>query len=168
MNFSVNVGMVIFAASWGLVGARAQAVSFCDLVPASAVASTLGITVVLVAKPDADDPNRCDYKGQGNSPSVDVVALSTLDAGFTKTLADSRFANMSSSAGEERVSGIGDAAIYWNRVNLQLGMLIRTKGKYVTFTVSTYNAKGLPKDAILSLGRLIVSKPLDTLKYPQS
>jgi hypothetical protein len=43
--------------------------------------------------------------------------------------------------------------------------VFRAKGKIVSFIVMT-PGNGLPKSAILSLGALAISKPINTLKDP--
>ncbi|MGO8858325.1 MAG: hypothetical protein ACLQO1_21830 [Steroidobacteraceae bacterium] len=156
-----------------LLAATAQAQSFCDLVPASAVAATLGIPANFAAKPNVQGGNGCDYKGEAGKPDI-AVADASDDSGMMKTLSDMRFKSLGPN--DERVSGIGDAAIYYGKTvayprlaepqYFQQGIVIRAKGKYVSFEVTLPGNKGVPKAAMLSLGQLIVSKPIDTLKDP--
>ena len=102
-----------------------------------------------------------------------MVADSSDYLGLIKTVADARFASPLGGY-EERVSGVGEAAIYGARrvdypkygVYFQQDMIFRAKGKYVNFTVTTAGASGVPKAVILSLAAFVIAKPINTLKDP--
>jgi len=150
---------------------RAQ--SLCDVLPASAVKSTLGLTGDLSSKPNTEGGNGCDYKGAAIGPTT-VIADSSDDAGIFRTIFDQRMKMLR--PGEQAISGVGDAAYYAERDSQQIprfpgqeftqqSLVFRAKGKIVSFIVMT-PGNGLPKSAILSLGALAISKPINTLKDP--
>jgi hypothetical protein len=78
--------------------------------------------------------------------------------------------------GAQLVPGLGDAAFYGIKPDQNLltdhtqsytqqSLVFRAKGKVVSFIVMTPGA-GVPKAALLSLGTLTISKPINTLKDP--
>jgi hypothetical protein len=167
MMFNLKMSLVVLAASGALWSVPASAQSFCDLVPASEVKAALGITGNLMGKPTREGGNGCAYStGEANVPNV-VDANSSDYAGIIKTVADTRFA--SPGPNEERVSGLGEAAIYTsNTYSHRQSIFFRAKGKYVNLYVSAGGTNGVPKAAIISLATLVVSKPINTLKDPPS
>jgi hypothetical protein len=70
---------------------------------------------------------------------------------------------------EERVSGIGEAAVYFDNTSTRRqGIFFRAKGKYVILYVNASGPGEFPKAAVVSLATLVISKPIDTLKAPPS
>src|SRR5580658_5706508 len=151
MFFSGKVRLTALVASACWLAVPARALDFCDLVPASAVKSALGISGNLVGKPTRNGGNGCAYTtGEPNTPDV-VDANSSDYAGLIKTIADSRFGS-SLGPNEERVSGVGEAAVYTSKTNgNRQGIFFRAKGKYVNLYVSAGGSNGVPKSAIVSL-----------------
>jgi hypothetical protein len=70
-----------------------SAQSLCDLVPASVVQSTLGITAPLKATPDTEGGNGCDYKGMAAGP-IWIKADDTDYSGIYKTIQDQQFTQL--------------------------------------------------------------------------
>jgi hypothetical protein len=169
---NVRISLLVVAMSGALLGAGSvTAQSFCDLVPAAAVKSALGITANLAAKPNMQGGNGCDYAAGGDGPAA-VVADASDYTSVIKAVADARFAGPLL-VGEELASGVGEVARYTRKVAdiravryIQQGLFFRAKGKYVNFTVTTLGSSGLPKAAILALGTYIVAQPINTLKDP--
>ena len=168
MRLTRNMTFVVALASCGWFAASARAQSFCDLLPASAVQQALGISGNLKATPNTEGGNGCDYKLDANGPTT-VMADSTDDSGIYTTIFNQRLSTMKADA---RVSGIGDAAYYDQRNNQQIpsmpnknftqqSLVFRGKGKIVSFIVMLQGS-GVPKAAILSLGALALSKPINT------
>jgi hypothetical protein len=170
---SYTVTLLFALAGCGELAICAQAQSLCDLLPAPAVKATLGLTGDLSAKPNTEGGNGCDYKGAAVGPTT-VIADSSDDGGMVKMIFDQRMKMLGS--GGQAVSGVGDAAYYEERDNQQIprfpgqeftqqSLVFRAKGKILSFIVMT-PGNGLPKSAILSLGALAISKPINTLKDP--
>jgi hypothetical protein len=157
-----------------LLTAAAHAQSLCDLVPAADVKSALGLNGNLSATPNTQGGNGCDYKLEGAIPTT-VVADSADASGMVGTIFDQRLKQLG--FGAQLVPSLGDAAYYVAKPDQNLltdhtqsytqqSLVFRGKGKIVSFMVMTPGA-GLPKAALLSLGTLIISKPINTLKDPK-
>jgi hypothetical protein len=160
---------ILFAAAIPATSLTAQ--SLCDLLPASAVQSALGLSTPLTATPNTQGGNGCDYKVASPGPIV-VMADTADDSGFTQTYFNQRLSQPGS--GGQAISGIGDGAYYTeNRRNsfpkypginfAKQDLVFRAKGKITSF-VCTFQGNGVPKSALLALGQLALSKPLNTLK----
>jgi len=171
VNYAVT--LLIALGSCGLLGPCAWAQSLCDVLPASAVKATLGLAGDLSAKPNTEGGNGCDYKGAAVGPTT-VIADSSDDGGMVRMIFDQRMKMLGS--GGQAISGVGDAAYYEEKRNQQIprfpgqeftqqSLVFRAKGKIVSFIVMT-PGNGLSKPAILALGGLAISKPINTLKDP--
>jgi hypothetical protein len=152
------------------VSMRAQ--SLCDLVPASVVLTTLGITTPLTATPNTEGGNGCDYKGMAAGP-IWIKADDTDYSGIYKTIQDQQFTNLP--YGSTLVAGLGDKAYYsvnhdQNIPNYQLNytkqaLVFVAKGKIISFIFVLLN-EGAPKASVLALGKYTLAKPIETLKMP--
>jgi hypothetical protein len=144
------------------------------VLPAETVKSTLGLIGNLTAKPNTEGGNGCDYKLDG-AVSTTVIADASDDTGivgmmFTKRVKDP-------GVGGQAVAGVGDTAYYMYQGGQNIpkdmtqsytrqSLVLRAKGKIVSFIITTPQ-KGLPKDAVLALGKLTAAKAIDTLKESQ-
>jgi hypothetical protein len=168
MTFRLAVVIAIGAVS--SIPLTAQ--SFCDLVPAAVVQSTLGITTPLIATPNTDGGNGCDYKGKAAGP-IWVKADDTDYTGMYKTIEDQQFTQLPD--GAKLVPGLGDKAYYsedhdQNIAGYQLNytkqaLVFVAKGKIVSFIFMLLD-KGAPKANVLALGKYALAKPIETLKMP--
>jgi hypothetical protein len=151
----------------------ASAQSFCDLLPAATVKAALGLTGNLTAKPDTDGGNGCDYTLDTPGPTT-VIADSSDYKGIIKTMFDQRMATLKGTM--TKLPGLGDAAYYDFKDHQQIprfqgtnftqqSIVFVAKGKLITYIIMTAGP-GLPKSAVVSLGTLTISKPIDTLKDP--
>jgi hypothetical protein len=167
----VHQSFLVAVATLGAAAAQAQ--SLCDLMPAAAVKSALGLNGNLTAKPNTQGGNGCDYKLDG-AIATTVIADSSDAAGMVGTIFDQRLKQLG--FGAQLVPGLGDAAFYVVKPNQNLptdhtqsytqqSLVFRAKGKIVSFIVMTPGA-GVPKAALLSLGTLTIAKPINTLKDP--
>jgi hypothetical protein len=150
----------------------ASAQSFCDLVPAPAVSTALGVPN-LTAKPNMTGGNGCDYRTKPGAPLA-VRADSSDYADIYKTIFDQRLTQLSN--GDVRVQGVGDAG-YYSFQDLQnvpsdltqsytkQSIVFRAKGKIVSFIIFL-PGKGVPKTAVVALGQMTAAKPINTLKSP--
>lgn len=155
-----------------LFAIAASAQTFCDLVPASAVSASLGVPN-LTAKPNMTGGNGCDYRTKPDAPLA-VRADSSDYADAYKTIFDQRLAQLSE--GDTLVQGLGDAG-YYSFQDLQnvpsdptqsytkQSIVFRAKGKIVSFIIFL-PGKGVPKTAVLALGKMTAAKPINTLKSP--
>jgi hypothetical protein len=150
-----------------------HAQSLCDLVPASVVQSTLGITTPLTAMPNTEGGNGCDYKGKAAGP-IWIKADTSDYTGIYKTMQDQQFTQLP--YGSTLVPGLGDKAYYsenhdQNVAGYQLNytkqaLVFVAKGKIVSFIFMLLN-QGAPKANVLALGKYALAKPIETLKMPQ-
>jgi hypothetical protein len=150
----------------------ASAQSFCDLVPASAVSTALGVPN-LTAKPNTTGGNGCDYRTKPGAPAA-VIADSSDYTDIYKTIFDQRLARLSH--GDTLLQGVGDAGYYsfqdgqnvpsdLTQSYTKQSIVFRAKGKIVSFIIFL-PGKGLPKTAVLALGQMTAAKPINTLKSP--
>jgi len=151
----------------------ACAQSLCELVPAAAVQSTLGISSTLAAAPNTQGGNGCDYRGAAAGP-VTLTADTVSDDGMYKTIFDQRLHSLGPT--QQLVSGIGDAAYYDLRQHQQIpkypgisftqqSIVFRAKGKIVNF-ILMIPGDGVPKASMLALAAYTISKPINILKDP--
>ena len=162
----------VFLAIGVLSAIPMHALSLCDLVPASVVQSTLGITTPLTATPNTEGGNGCDYKGMAAGP-IWVKADDTDYTGIYKTIQDQQFTQLP--YGSTLVPGLGDKAYYsenhdQNIAGYQLNytkqaLVFVAKGKIVSFIFMLLD-KGAPKANVLALGKYALAKPIETLKMP--
>ena len=149
-----------------------HAQSLCDLVPASVVQSTLGITTPLTATPNTDGGNGCDYKGKAAGP-IWIKADDTDYTGIYKTIQDQQFTQLP--YGSKLVPGLGDKAYYSENHDQQIpgyqlnytkqALVFVGKGKIISFIFVLLD-KGAPKTSVLALGKYALAKPIETLKMP--
>jgi hypothetical protein len=150
-----------------------QAQGLCDLVPASVVQSTLGITTPLTATPNTEGGNGCDYKVKAAGP-IWIKADDTDYTGIYKTLQDQQFTQLP--YGSKLVPGMGDKAYYSENHDQQIAaypqlgytqqaLVFVAKGKIVSFIFMLLN-EGVPKANVLALGKYALAKPIETLKMP--
>jgi len=156
-----------------LLATPAVAQNFCDLVPATVVKTTLGVTDKLVAKPMTEGGNGCHYMQNGHGPVL-LVADTSDAAGMMGTLFTQRLTSLGPNA--ELIPGLGEAAYYSRRENQQMpkfpgvsftqqSIVFRAKGRIVSLMMTT-SGTGISKEALASLANLAASKPLDTLIDP--
>ena len=160
----------VFLAIGVLSAIPMHALSLCDLVPASVVQSTLGITTPLTATPNTEGGNGCDYKGMAAGP-IWIKADDTDYSGIYKTIQDQQFTQLP--YGSTLVPGLGDKAYYsenhdQNIAGYQLNytkqaLVFVAKGKIVSFIFMLLD-KGAPKANVLALGKYALAKPIETLK----
>jgi len=154
-----------------LVASNAHGQSLCDLIPAATVKTTLTLTGNLTATPNREGGNGCDYKLDG-ALAIAVTADSSDASGMVGMMFDRRLKQLPT--GALLVPHIGDAAYYvakpgqniakdHTNTYTQQSLVFRAKGKVVSFIVMTPGS-GVPKDALLTLGTLTASKPIDSLK----
>ena len=146
--------------------------SFCDLVPASVVQSTLGITTPLTATPNTEGGNGCDYKGMAAGP-IWIKADDTDYTGIYKTIQDQQFIQLP--YGSKLVPGLGDKAYYSENHDQQIphyqlnytkqALVFVAKGKIISFIFVLLN-EGAPKASVLALGKYTLEKPIEALKMP--
>jgi hypothetical protein len=170
MRFEFKLVFAIAASA--VFAIPASALSLCDLVPASVVQSTLGITTPLTATPNTDGGNGCDYKGKAAGP-IWIKADDTDYTGIYKTIEDQQFTQLP--YGSKLVPGLGDKAYYsenhdQNIAGYQLtytkqALVFVAKGKIISFIFMLLD-KGAPKESVLALGRYTLAKPIETLKMP--
>jgi hypothetical protein len=157
----------------GLLTPIARAQSLCDLLPASLVKSTLGLTSDLTAAPNTQGGNGCDYKSPGVGP-LTVSADCGNESEMTKMMFNAEVKALG--RGGQRLSGMGDDAFYDEKRNQQMpkypgkrftqqSVVIRAKGKVISLIVMTPE-DGIAKAAVISLGTVTLSKPIGTLKDP--
>ena len=158
-----------------LLATPAIAQSFCDLVPAATVKSTLGLAEKLVAKPKSEGGTGCQYKS--NVPGPLILIADTSDAsGMRGTMFEQRLTSLGPNA--QLIQGLGEAAYYSETDNEQIpkfpgvpytqqSVVFRAKGKIISLVVTTPGS-GIPKEALESLATLAASKPLDTLLDPSN
>jgi hypothetical protein len=151
----------------------AHAQSFCDLVPAATVKAMLHISDKLVAAPDTEWGNGCDYSIPNRDVPV-VEAIASDDTGMD-SIALTNHADAPNDD-DKLVTGVGEAAIYTDDHNAQdpstpsvsytrQSLIFRQQDKIVDFVVmTTHNPP--PESAILSLGKFISQQPVDNLKDP--
>jgi hypothetical protein len=160
---------ILFTAIFPTTTLSAQ--SLCNLLPAPAVQSALGLTTPLTATPDTDGGNGCDYKGATPGPII-VMADTSDSSGIVGTMFNQRLTKLGPNAA--LVSGVGEAAYYDESHHQQIpkypgvvfskqDVVFRAKGKIVSF-VCTFQGNGVPKSTILALAQLALSKPINTLK----
>jgi hypothetical protein len=171
-----NVFAFLFALTCtALLAPPAFAQNFCDLVPASAVKSTLGIAEKLVAKPITEASNGCHYMENGHGPII-LIANTSDASGMRGTMFEQRLTSLGPNA--QLIQGLGEAAYYSETDNEQIpkfpgvtytqqSVVFRAKGKIVSLTVTTAGS-GIPKEALQALANLVVSKPLDSLVDPSN
>jgi hypothetical protein len=168
---AIHQSFLIAVATLGAAFAHAQ--GLCDLLPATAVKSALGLSGNLTAKPNTRGGNGCDYKLDGAIPTT-VIADPSDASGMVGTIFDQRLKQPG--FGAQLVPGLGDAAFYvvepdqnlltdQTQSYTQQSLVFRAKGKVISFIVMTPGA-GVAKAALLSLGTLTISKPINTLKDP--
>jgi hypothetical protein len=170
MRLKSSLAAVLSAVAVAAIPMHAQ--SLCDLVPASVVQSTLGITTPLKATPNTDGGNECDYKGMAAGP-IWVKADDTDYTGIYKTIQDQQFTQLP--YGSTLVPGLGDKAYYsenhdQNIAGYQLNytkqaLVFVAKGKIISFIFVLLD-KGAPKANVLALGKYALAKPIETLKMP--
>jgi hypothetical protein len=169
-----NSGLTVIVLAAGvLFSLPAEAESLCDLLPASKVKALLNLSDTLVAVPNTEWRNGCDYSVPHSSQPI-VEAESTDDTGMDSIALTNHVSVLNDD--DQRVSGIGNAAIYtddgheqdpsapavsYNRQSL----IFRTDEKIVDFVV-TCSGNGPTELAVLSLGKFAASEPLDSLKDP--
>jgi hypothetical protein len=153
----------------------AIAQSFCDLVPAATVKSTLGLAEKLAAKSKGEGSTGCLYKS--NSPGPVTLVADTSDAsGMRGTMFEQRLATLGPKT--QLIQGLGEAAYYSQTDNEQMPkfpgvtytqqlIVFRAKGKIVSLMVTTPGT-GIPKEALEALATLAASKPIETLLDPSS
>ncbi len=151
----------------------AQAEGLCDLVPATTVKALLGISETLVASPDTEWGNGCDYMIPHTGLPI-VEAIASDDTGMDSIALTNHVAALNDD--DQIVTGIGDAAIYTDDGNAQnpstptvsytrQSLIFREQNKIVDFVVmTTHNPP--PEAAILSLGKFISLEPVGHLKDP--
>jgi hypothetical protein len=170
---SSNKFVYLFLLTLAAPAASATAQSFCDLLPAAVVQSTLGISTTLTATPNTEGGNGCDYKGAAVSPII-VMADTSDDTGTMTTMFTQHLGDPGPNG--HRISGVGDAAYYLESHQQEIprfpGVLFskqvvvfRAKGK-ITSLVCTFQGNGVPKAAMLALANLTISRPINTLKNP--
>jgi hypothetical protein len=156
-----------------LFATPAFAQNFCDLVPASAVKSNLGITTKLEAKPNTEGGNGCRYIESNKAP-ITLVANTSDASGMSGDMFTQRLASLGPNA--QLIQGLGEAAYYSQLDNEQIPkfpgvtytqqrIVFRAKGRIVSLLVTTPGT-GVPKEALESLANFVASKPLDTLIDP--
>jgi len=170
MQFNSMLAVVVAIGMFSAIPISAQ--SLCDLVPASVVQSTLGITTPLKATPDTEGGNGCDYKGMAAGP-IWIKADDTDYSGIYKTIQDQQFTQLP--YGSTLVPGLGDKAYYsenhdQNIAGYQLNytkqaLVFVAKGKIISFIFVLLD-KGAPKANVLALGKYALAKPIETLKMP--
>jgi hypothetical protein len=168
------VHKIVFAlglATAGWFSLPAEAQSLCDLLPAATVKATLNLNTSLLASPDMDWGNGCDYTAlQGKQPVVS--ADSSDDTGMDSIALTNHVAAPNSD--DQLVSGIGKAAIYTddphepdpampNIYVTRQSLIFRTEDKIVDFVVMT-SSNSPTETAILALGKLAASESIDELK----
>lgn len=173
MSHRLLLVAVLAGAAVSVSARSASAQNFCDLVPAAAVQSTLGISATLTATANTQGGNGCDYKGASTGP-ITITADSVSDTGIYKTIFDQRLHSLGST--QQLVSGVGDAAYYDLKQHEQIpkypgisytqqSIVFRAKGKIVNF-ILLVPGSGVAKDKMLALANYAISKPLNTLKDP--
>lgn len=151
----------------------AKAQSLCDLIPASKVKALLHLNDTLIAAPNTEWGNGCDYSTpHANQPIVE--AETTDDTGMDSLALTNHVSSLNDD--DQRVSRIGEVAIYTDDDHEQdpsaptvyytrQSLIFRTDEKIVDFVVM-YPGNGLTEVAVLSLGKFAASEPLDSLKDP--
>jgi hypothetical protein len=158
-----------------LLATPAVAESFCDLVPAATVKTTLGITEKLVTKPKSEGSIGCHYKTNSAGPIV-LIADASDASGMMGTMFEQRLASLGPKA--QVIQGLGDAAYYSQIDNEQISkfpgvtytqqsIVFRAKGKIISLILTTAG-NGVPKEALQSLANLAASKPIENLLDPSS
>ena len=151
----------------------ASAQGFCDLLPASAVQSTLGISTALTATPNTEGGNGCDYKGMAAGP-VTIIADSSDDTGMYRAIFNQQLSRPGPNG--QAISGLGDAAFCVESHHQQIpkypgvmyskqDLVFRGKGKIISY-ICMIPGNGVSRAAVLALGQLTLSKPINTLKNP--
>ena len=169
-----NVFAFLFALPCAaLLAAPVFAQNFCDLVPAAAVKSNLGITIKLEAKPITEGGNGCHYIESNKAP-ITLVANTSDASGMSGDMFTQRLASLGPNA--QLIQGLGEAAYYSQQGNEQMPkfpgvtytqqrIVFRAKGRIVSLLVTTPGS-GIPKEALESLANFVASKALDTLIDP--
>jgi hypothetical protein len=165
--------MAVLLAAGLLVPAIAAAQSLCDLMPASKVKALLDLNATLLAVPDTEWGNGCDYNIPHDSEPF-VQADTSDDRGMDSL----ELTNHDSSLNDDdhRVSGIGELAIYTDDDHAQdpatptvyytrQSLIFRADEKIVDFVIMS-SGKGPTEAEVLSLGKFAASEPLDSLKDP--
>ena len=165
--------MAVLLAAGLLVPAIAAAQSLCDLIPASKVKTLLDLNTALLAVPDTEWGNGCDYSiPHASEPTVEADASD--DSGMDSL----ELSNHDSSLNDDdrRISGIGELAIYTDDNHAQdpanpsvyvtrQSLIFRTDEKIVDFVI--LSSGNSPTEAeVISLGKFAASEPLDSLKDP--
>ena len=151
----------------------AEAQSLCNLLPASKVKSLLDFNQALVAAPDMDWGNGCDYSLP--HASQPVVEAETSDDTGMDSLALTNHAD-SLNDDDQRVTGIGEVAIYTDDDHEQdpsaptvfytrQSLIFRTDDKIVDFVIIS-SSRGPTEAEVLALGKFVASEALDSLKDP--
>jgi hypothetical protein len=168
-----SFGFLFMLACTALLTTPAVAQNFCDLVPAAAVKSNLGITTKLEAKPNIEGGNGCHYIESNKAP-ITLVANTSDAAGMSGEMFEHRLTSLGPNA--ELIQGLGEAAYYSQQDNEQLPkfpgvtftqqrIVFRAKGRIVSLLLTTAGS-GIPKEALQSLANLVASKALDSLVDP--
>ena len=168
-----KLAVIISLTAGVLFSLPATAQSLCDLIPAATVKSTLSLKEALVASPNTEWGNGCDYNvPQGKEPVVS--ADSSEDTGMDSIALTNHVADPNSD--DKLIWGFSKAAVYTDDDHetdpstpgiyyTRQSLIFRTKDKIVDFVVMTSGTS--PTEAeILSLGKLAASKPIDKLKDP--
>lgn len=144
--------VLIVAAGNLMCVAAAHAATFCDLLPASELATALHSANAIVATPTADGGNGCDYKTAMDGPHIGS-ANTTNYSGMMKTIVDT--VRASPGVGSELVPGIGEWAVYRGqsatfpnssqKEYFQQSISFIAKGKYVTLRLTMPGRAGVPK-----------------------
>jgi hypothetical protein len=165
--------MAFLLAAGLLVPAIAAAQSLCDLIPAAKVEALLDLNARLVAAPDTDWGNGCDYSIPHSSEPI-VEADTSDDIGIDSLELTNHESSLNDD--DQQISGIGEMAIYTEDDHAQdpatpavdytrQSLIFRTDEKIVDFVIMTYRKS--PSEAeVLSLGKFAASQPLDSLKDP--
>jgi len=149
--------------------------SFCDLVPAAVVKSTLGLTDKLAAKRETEGSTGCQYKSSAPGPII-LIAHASDASGMRGTMFEQRLTSLGPNA--ELIQGLGEAAYYSQTDNEQFpkfpgvtytqqSVVFRAKGKIISLLLTTPGA-GVPKETLRSLATLAESKALETLFDPSN
>jgi hypothetical protein len=166
---------ILACAIGGLLSHAAQAQSLCDLLPAATVKAALNIKEPLVAVPDTEWGNGCDYSTpQGGQPVVE--ALASDDIGMDSIALTNHVASLNDD--DQLVKGIGEAAIYTKDAHDQdpstpsiyynrQSLIFRTDKKIVDFVVMT-NGDTPRESDIIALGKLLAAQPIDSMKDPSN
>jgi hypothetical protein len=155
------------------VPAIAGAQSLCDLLPAPKVKALLDLNMTLLAVPDTEWGNGCDYSiPHASEPTVE--ADDSDDSGMDSLELTNHDASLNDD--DHRISGLGELAIYTDDTHAQdpanpsvyvtrQSLIFRTDEKIIDFVImSTSNS---PTEAeVISLGKFAASEPLDNLKDP--